>query len=260
LLNAGVSIHSLRAAAPASITHLLERVGEQDMPIHIHIAEQMQEVRDCLAHTGRRPIEWLADALPIDARWQLVHATHTQHSEIEAVAASGAGIVICPSTEGNLGDGLADLPTWLQHGVPMAIGSDSHVCRQWNEELRWLEYGQRMHLQKRNVAASPSTGQSASATRLFEAALAAGGSAARQRKWGLTVGARADMLVLNPHASGLLGISTSHLLDAYVFACDTPAIRDVFVSGQQVIFEGRHARQSAISGQFVQAMQALWQA
>jgi formimidoylglutamate deiminase len=260
LLNAGVSIHSLRAAAPASITELLERVGERDMPIHIHIAEQMQEVRDCLAHTGKRPIEWLADALPIDARWQLVHATHTQPAEIEAVAASGAGIVICPSTEGNLGDGLADLPTWLQHGVPMAIGSDSHVCRQWNEELRWLEYGQRMHLQKRNVAASPSTGQSASATRLFEAAISAGGRAAGQKHWGLTVGARADMLVLNPLASGLLGIPASHLLDAYVFACDIPAIRDVFVAGQQVIFEGRHAQQSAISGQFVQAMQALWQA
>ena len=259
LLNAGVSIHSLRAAAPASITHLLERVGDKDMPIHIHIAEQMQEVRDCLAHTGKRPIEWLADALPLDARWQLVHATHTQHTEIEAVAASGAGIVICPSTEGNLGDGLADLSAWLQHGVPMAIGSDSHVCRQWNEELRWLEYGQRMHLQKRNVAASPSTGQSATAARLFEAALAAGGRAAGQKDWGLTVGARADLLVLNPQASGLLGIPSSHVLDACVFACDTPAIRDVFVAGQQVIFDGQHAQQDAISGQFMQAMQALWQ-
>jgi formimidoylglutamate deiminase len=95
---------------------------------------------------------------------------------------------------------------------------------------------------------------------LFEAAISAGGRAAGQKHWGLTVGARADMLVLNPLASGLLGIPTSHLLDAYVFACDIPAIRDVFVAGQQVIFEGRHAQQSAISGQFVQAMQALWQA
>jgi formimidoylglutamate deiminase len=259
LVNAGVSIHSLRAAAPASITELLERVGERDIPIHIHIAEQMQEVRDCLAHTSRRPIEWLADALPIDARWQLVHATHTQHAEIEAVAASGAGIVICPSTEGNLGDGLADLPTWLQHGVPMAIGSDSHVCRQWNEELRWLEYGQRMHVQKRNVAASPTTGQSATAARLFEAAISAGGTAAGQKKWGLTVGARADMLVLNPQASGLLGIPSSHVLDAYVFACDAPAIRDVFVAGQQVISHGKHGQEDVIAQRFVRAMQTLWQ-
>ena len=260
LLSAGVSIHSLRAASPASITALLERVGDTDLPIHIHIAEQMQEVRDCLAHTGKRPIEWLADALPLDARWQLVHATHTQPAEIGAVAASGAGIVICPSTEGNLGDGLADLPAWLQHGVPMAIGSDSHVCRQWNEELRWLEYGQRMHLQKRNVAAAPAQDQSATAARLFEAALSAGAQAAGQKSWGLTAGARADMLVLNPQAAGLLGIPASHLLDACVFACDSAPLRDVFVAGRQVITRGQHAQQETIATQFVQAMQTLSQA
>jgi formimidoylglutamate deiminase len=257
LLNAGVCIHSLRAAAPASITQLLERVGAQDMPIHIHIAEQMQEVRDCLAHTGKRPIDWLTESLPIDARWQLVHATHTQAAEIEAVAASGAGIVICPSTEGNLGDGLADLSAWLQHGVPMAIGSDSHVCRQWNEELRWLEYGQRMQLQRRNVATSPAAGQTATAARLFDAALAAGGQAAGQKQWGLTEGARADMLVLDLQASGLLGIPNSHLLDATVFACDSAPLRDVYVAGEQVIANGRHAQQDAIAERFVQAMHGL---
>ena len=257
LVNAGVSIHSLRAAAPASIAGLLDSAGNTDMPIHIHIAEQMQEVRDCLAHTGKRPIEWLCDALPLDARWQLVHATHTKPEEIEAVAASGAGIVICPSTEGNLGDGFADLSNWLHSEVPMAIGSDSHVCRQWNEELRWLEYGQRMLLQKRNVSANPSNGQPATAARLFEAALVAGGQAAGQKQWGLKTGARADMLVLNTQAGGLLGVPSSHVLDALVFACDIPAIRDVFVAGQQVIAEGRHAQQDAISADFFSAMQVL---
>jgi formimidoylglutamate deiminase len=258
LVNAGVSIHSLRAASPASITALLERVGDTDLPIHIHIAEQMQEVRDCLAHTGKRPIEWLTDTLPMDARWQLVHATHTQPTEIEAVAASGAGIVICPSTEGNLGDGLADLPAWLQHGVPMALGSDSHVCRQWHEELRWLEYGQRMHVQKRNVAAAPAQGQPATAARLFEVALAAGGQAAGQTRWGLAAGARADMLVLDSATNGLLGIPASHVLDACVFACDRAPIRDVFVAGHQVIDQGRHAQQTAVAAQFSRAMDNLW--
>ncbi|WP_342618083.1 formimidoylglutamate deiminase [Rhodoferax sp. GW822-FHT02A01] len=257
LVNAGVSVHSLRAASPASITRLLEQVGDSDMPIHIHIAEQMQEVRDCLAHTGKHPIAWLCDALPLDARWQLVHATHTEPAEIETVAASGAGIVICPSTEGNLGDGFADLPHWLQHGVPMAIGSDSHVCRQWNEELRWLEYGQRMRLQQRNVAASPATGQSATAGRLLEAALSAGGQAAGQKRWGLQNGARADMLVLNPRASGLLGIPSSHTLDAYVFACDTPAIDAVYVAGQQVVAQGRHLRGEPLARDFLEAMNGL---
>ncbi len=257
LVNAGVAIHSLRAATPTSITRLLDRVGDADLPIHIHIAEQMQEVRECLAHTGKRPIEWLADALPLDARWQLVHATHTKPEEIEAVAASGAGIVICPSTEGNLGDGFADLGHWLQCEVPMAIGSDSHVCRQWNEELRWLEYGQRMLLQKRNVSANPAGGQPATAARLFEAALSAGGQAAGQKLWGLTAGARADMLVLNPQASGLLGIPASHTLDAYVFACDTPALRDVFVAGRQCISLGHHGAQDSIAARYVEAMAEL---
>jgi formimidoylglutamate deiminase len=257
LLNAGVAIHSLRAAAPASITQLLQQIGDADLPIHIHIAEQMQEVRDCLTHTGKRPIAWLADSLPIDARWQLVHATHAQAAEIEAVAASGAGIVICPSTEGNLGDGLADLPAWWQQGVPMAIGSDSQVCRQWHEELRWLEYGQRLHLQRRNVAAHPGGGQPATAARLFEAARSAGGQAAGQQRWGLTPGARADLLVLDRSSPGLLGIPGSHVLDATVFACDKAPVREVYVAARRVIAAGRHARQDAIAAQFVRAMEAL---
>lgn len=257
LLNAGIALHSLRAAAPDSIAQLLQRVGDADMPIHIHIAEQMQEVRDCLAHTGLRPIEWLARNVALDARWQLVHATHAQAAEIEAVAGSGAGIVICPSTEGNLGDGLADLPGWWQHSVPMAIGSDSHVCRQWHEELRWLEYGQRLQLQRRNVAANPSQGQPATAARLFDAALVAGGQAAGQPLWGLRVGARADLLVLDRHAPGLLGVPISHALDATVFACDAAPLRDVYVAGRCVIAQGRHAQQEAIAAQFVQALSGL---
>jgi formimidoylglutamate deiminase len=258
LLNAGVSIHSLRAASPTSIRCLLQHVADTDMPIHIHMAEQTQEVRDCLAHTGQRPIAWLCDQLPLDARWQLVHATHTEVPEIEAVARSGAGIVICPSTEGNLGDGLADLSAWLSHGVPMAIGSDSHVSRQWAEELRWLEYGQRLGLQRRNVAASPAT-EPATAARLFNAALQAGGQAAGQQKWGLQIGARADMLVLDTQTPGLLGVPLSHTLDALVFATNSAAIRDVYVAGQCVVRDGKHAQGEYIAAAFERVMQALWE-
>ena len=124
-------------------------------PMHIHVAEQTAEVDDCLAATGCRPIEWLARHAPLDARWQLVHATHSVPAEIDAVAARGAGVVLCPSTEANLGDGLSDLPGWLAAGVPLAIGSDSQVTRAWPEELRWLEYGQRLGLRRRNVSAAP---------------------------------------------------------------------------------------------------------
>ena len=257
LLNAGVAIHSLRAASADSIRVLLRLVGDTSQPIHIHVAEQTQEVDDCLQATGQRPIKWLCQELPLDARWQLVHATHANIDEIAAVAAKGAAIVICPSTEGNLGDGLTDLPGWLQHGVPMAIGSDSHVTRNWPEELRWLEYGQRLLRRQRNVAASPAQ-QPATAARLFDAALSAGGAAAGQKQWGLVRGARADALVFDTEASALLGLPPSHHLDALVFAAAEPAFVEVLVAGNVVMRHGRHAQQDRISADFQAAMLALW--
>ncbi|HXF47237.1 MAG TPA: amidohydrolase family protein, partial [Burkholderiaceae bacterium] len=126
LVNAGLAIHSLRAARPQSIARLCELAFGWDGPIHIHVAEQTTEVDQCLAATGARPIEWLARERLLDARWNLVHATHTTRAEIDAVARSGAAVVLCPSTEANLGDGLTDLPAWLAAGVPLSIGSDSH--------------------------------------------------------------------------------------------------------------------------------------
>lgn len=257
LVNAGVALHSLRAASAESIDTLLAQVGDADMPIHIHVAEQMQEVRDCLAATGQRPIAWLGQRWAMDTRWQLVHATHTEQAEIDAVARGGAGMVICPSTEGNLGDGFADLPAWLAAGVPMALGSDSHVGRQWAEELRWLEYGQRLRLQQRNVAAAP-TQQPATAARLFNVALHAGGPAAGQALWGLTRGARADALVLDVQTPGLLGVPASHQLDALVFASQGAAFQEVWVAGRRVIHQGRHVAQDRIASAFGQVMQALW--
>jgi formimidoylglutamate deiminase len=143
-------------------------VADDDGPIHIHIAEQTAEVDDCLAATGQRPIEWLARQVPLDARWHLVHATHAQPAEMDAVARAGASIVICPSTEANLGDGLTDLPGWLARHTVQSIGSDSHVSRSWADELRLLEYGQRLALRQRNVAAAPELGIDATAARLFD--------------------------------------------------------------------------------------------
>jgi formimidoylglutamate deiminase len=253
-----VAIHSLRAAPESSIDTLLATFASDDLPIHIHIAEQMQEVHDCLKATGKRPIQWLCDRHAPDARWQLVHATHAQSNEIDAVARSGAGIVLCPSTEGNLGDGFPDLPAWLQAGVPMAIGSDSHVSRQWPEELRWLEYGQRALLQRRNVAANPSLYHGSTAASLLQSALSAGGQAAGHALWGLQTGARADALVVDVHAPGMLGIPTDQTLDALVFAAGGLAFKDVYVAGQKVISEGSHAAQTCIAERFATTMDALW--
>jgi formimidoylglutamate deiminase len=255
-VDAGVAIHSLRAAAPASIQTLAQALDGDAAPIHIHIAEQTAEVDDCVAATGARPIEWLLRELPVDERWQLVHATHATPGEIDGVAHRGAGVVICPSTEGNLGDGFCDLPRWLASGAPLSTGTDSHVGRALNEELRWLEYGQRLRLQQRNVAARPGASDGATAARLFDRTLAGGAAAAGFRRWGLEVDARADLAVLDDSAAGLAGVPGSHTLDAWTFATNSPAVRETWVSGRrQWRAEDRH---ESAEEAFHDAMQTLW--
>ena len=251
-VRAGLAIHSLRAAAPDSMHALSQALRGDDGPIHIHIAEQTSEVDDCRAATGARPIEWLAKELPLDARWQLVHATHATPQEIRAVAATGAGVVLCPGTEGNLGDGLCDLPGWLAAGVPLSLGSDSHVTRQWPEELRWLEYGQRLALRRRNVAADATT-QPATAARLWQAVLEGGRAAAGLAQWGLAVGARADLLVVDRQDSALRGLPAEHVLDGLVFAAPARPFARVMVAGRWV-----GAGTAAAADAFEATMHSLW--
>lgn len=255
-LTSGVAIHSLRAATPDAIARLVAPLG--DVPIHIHVAEQTGEVADCLTATGERPVEWLTRHAALDARWQLVHATQSTPVEIDSVARTGAGVVFCPTTEANLGDGLADLPRWLAAGVPLSIGSDSQVTRSWCDELRTVEYGQRLHLKQRNVAASPDQGESATAARLLERALCGGGVAAGFKRWGLVPGARADLLVLDTSDSSLLGAPPSHLLDSLVFSTPGRPFRDVMVGGRWVLRDHRHPQAAEIARRFVEAMQTLW--
>ncbi|MGQ3051401.1 MAG: formimidoylglutamate deiminase [Roseateles sp.] len=252
-VNAGVALHSLRGAAPQDITRLQSLVGAADLPIHIHVAEQTLEVADCLKATGMRPLQWLAEAGHLDPRWQLVHATHADPADIEAVARSGAGIVICPGTEANLGDGLCDLPGWLQAGVPLTVGSDSQVTRGWVEELRWLEYGQRLALRQRNVAAAPGS-QPSSAARLFDAAVAGGARAAGFSAWGLTPGARADALVLNRDADALRGLPDEALLDAVVFGSNGSPWQSVWVAGRARPWRAPQR----VGDAFEAAMRELW--
>ncbi len=249
LVSAGVAVHSLRAARPESIAALAEA---STGPLHVHVAEQTAEVDDCLAATGLRPIEWLARHAALDARWQLVHATQALPAEIEAVAARGAGVVLCPATEANLGDGLADLPGWLAAGVPLSLGSDSQVARAWPEELRWLEYGQRLVRRERNVAAAPGA-EPASAARLFERVRAGGAPAAGFARWGLESGARADLLVVDVADDALRGLPASHLLDGLVFAAPARPFTRVMVAGQW-----RATRHAASGARFEAAMRALW--
>ncbi|MCR5868406.1 formimidoylglutamate deiminase [Aquincola sp. J276] len=258
LVNAGLALHSLRAAAPESIHRLRALAADFSGPLHIHVAEQTAEVDDCLAATGQRPIEWLAAQDLLDGRWQLVHATHTVPAEIDAVARSGAGAVICPSTEANLGDGLADLPGWLAAGVKLTLGSDSHVTRDWREELRLLEYGQRLARRQRNVSAAPTQGQPATAERLWQRMQAGSGAAAGFSHWGLQPGARADLLVIDEADDALRGLPPTHLLDALVFSSPTTAWRDVMVAGRWVLQAGRHAQAEAVAQRFEEVMVQLW--
>ncbi|MDQ2778443.1 MAG: formimidoylglutamate deiminase [Pseudomonadota bacterium] len=253
LLNAGLVLHSLRAAGADAVRQVA--TTDFDGPIHIHVAEQIAEVEDCLLATGHRPIGWLAQAGVLDPRWQLVHATHATRAEIDAVAESGAGVVICPATEGNLGDGFCDLPAWLQAGVQLAIGSDSHATRDWREELRWLDYGQRLQHRRRGVAASAA--QPASAERLWTGALAAGATAAGFTRWGLVEGARADLLVTDPQDDVLRGVPPSRTLDALVYSSPGRAWGDVMVAGRWVLQGGRHAQATAVAERFQLAMVEL---
>ncbi len=264
VLHSGVALHSLRAVAPESILALLNAIPA-DSPVHIHIAEQMIEVNECVAQNGTTPIAWALENLPVNQRWHLAHATHATAQELQGIARSGASVVICPSTEANLGDGLFDFSAYQHAAGIWSIGSDSHVTRSASEELRWLEYGQRLRHQARNVAAGH-TGysghagqQTETASVLFASALKGGAAAAGLPLRGLQVGERADFVVLDKLASPLLGVSLSHLLDAWLFSSDTAAcVREVYVAGERVIAEGRHAHEPRVAQEFTRVMRSLW--
>jgi len=256
-LQVGVALHSLRAATPQAIERL--RRDADTGPIHIHVAEQQREVDDCLAATGLRPIQWLLQHAAPDPRWHLVHATHATAAEIAGVAACGAGVVLCPSTEANLGDGVADLPAWLDRGVGITLGSDSNVTRSGPEEVRLLEYSQRLLRRLRCVAAAPQRGEPSTAARLWRCVTEAGAGAAGLERWGLQVGARADLLVVDTAASALLGIPPAHLLDAMIFSSPARPFRDVLVAGRWVVRDHHHEAAAAIAARFAATLDELWQ-
>ena len=259
LTNAGVAIHSLRAVPPGALDEVAQAAVDADLPLHIHVAEQEQEVMDCIAHTGRRPLEWLlARAAPAE-RWNLVHATHANRAELADARTAGAAVVLCPATEANLGDGVFDLPAYA--GGIWSIGSDSHVNRAWPLELQTLEYMQRAALRRRNVAARCMPSAS-SATALYEAALAGGRQATACALGGIAPGNRADFLVLDGGAQSLAGVPDRHLLDALVFSTPGAGFAEVHVAGRRVI-STRGQEACATSGmpelkrEFIAAMRAL---
>lgn len=257
----GLALHSLRAVPPAALAEALAFADTAiaGAPIHIHIAEQTGEVDDCLAWSGRRPVDWLLDEVKVDERWCLVHATHVTPGETERLAGSGAVVALCPSTEGNLGDGLFPLPHFLEVRGRLAIGSDSHVTVDPFEELRWLEYGQRLLARRRSIAASeavPSPG-----ALLFGAALAGGAQAAGRPVGSLAVGRRADILVVDPDHPALAVPAGDALLDTLVFHSRArEALVRVMAGGAWVAERGEHREGARIGTAFGRAAQTLREA
>lgn len=248
----GIAPHSLRAVTPEELRDLaaLYKAG----PVHIHVAEQVKEVDDCVAWSGARPVEWLLQNADVDARWCLVHATHTTEEELRGIAGRGAVAGLCPVTEANLGDGIFDAQPFLTCGGRLGVGSDSNVSVNAADELRMLEYSQRFKRLSRNVLAGegqPSTGRS-----LFELAHA-GGHQASGTRGGIEAGAPADLIAFDsavlPEASG----GGDRLLDAWIFRNLPGAVSDVWRRGARVVQGGRHVRRAEIEARYRAALKRL---
>jgi len=248
----GVAPHSLRAVTPEELG-ALEGLGSAG-PVHIHIAEQMREVEGCIAWSGRRPVEWLLDHARVDARWCLVHATHMTEGETRALAASGAVAGLCPITEANLGDGLFPAPAFLAAGGAFGVGSDSNVRIDMSEELRLLEYGQRLTARGRNLlAAGPGRATGAD----LHAGALAGGARALGVADGLAEGLNADIVSLDLDHPSLAAADADRLLDGLIFSAGREAIDCVWRGGAQVVTGGRHRDRAAIAARYRAALARL---
>jgi len=237
----GVAPHSLRA------------VGERDLisyaahfptgPIHIHLAEQMAEVEEVTEHYGVRPVQWAVEHMGLDARWCLIHCTQMLPHETTALAQSGAVAGLCPITESNLGDGIFDAVRWMAQSAPLAIGSDSNVRIALSEEMRTLDYSQRLRDRSRAPLA---TQDASSGRRLFEA-VATGGAKAIQRDSGAIVpGKWADLMALDEQSIHVAGHAGDSILDAWIFAGDDRLVTDVWSAGRHMVEGGRHIHRAQI--------------
>jgi formimidoylglutamate deiminase len=253
----GLAPHSLRAVTPESLAEALEGLRALDplAPVHIHVSEQIREVEDCLDWSGRRPVAWLLSEVEVDARLCLIHATHMDAAETSGLAASGAVAGLCPATEANLGDGLFPAPPYMEAGGAWGIGSDSHVSVSPVEELRWLEYGQRLVLHRRNVL-RPADGGHVGGY-LYRSALKGGAQALGRPLGAFAPGRRADLVVLDGQAPTLTGKTGEALLDALIFAGNANPVRDVMVGGKWQVRDGAHRAEAEASQAYRAALAAL---
>lgn len=255
--NIGIAPHSLRAVDKEAIIAAVKHVRALDdkAPIHIHIAEQQQEVNDCLQHYSKRPVQWLLDNIELDEHWCLIHATHINEQEQQGIVASKAIAGICPTTEANLGDGVFPTSEFLALNGTFAIGSDSHISVNPIEELRWLEYVQRLTKQQRALLAAtetPSVGQN-----LWQKAARGGAQSTNSNTGTLALGKQADLLVLDEQQTRLFANNHQHLLDSVIFASQKNIIKGVMVNGIWVVQNGQHAHQQSSADNFAKLLTKL---
>ncbi|WP_424123096.1 formimidoylglutamate deiminase [Roseiarcus sp.] len=248
----GVAPHSLRAVTPRELSDVIA-LGA-DGPIHIHVAEQLKEVEDCVAWSGARPVRWLLDHAAVDDRWCLVHATHMDEAETRDAANSRAVAGLCPITEANLGDGVFNAQQFLRHRGRFGVGSDSNVSIGVAAELRQLEYAQRLHARARNILASPS---GSSGRAMLDAACFGGSQALMRRSGQLATGAIADIVTLSADHPTLVGKMGDQILDAWIFSAGNDAVDCVWSAGRKVVVDGRHVSRDPIGSKFKATMRRL---
>lgn len=248
----GIAPHSLRAVAPQDIVRAPDLA--RDGPVHMHLAEQAAEVEEVQGAYGRRPVEWLLENTPVDENWCLIHCTRMEPHETIGLAATGAVAGLCPITESSLGDGIFDGVRWLQAGGRIAVGSDSNIRISLSEELRTLEYSQRLRDHSRAALATPdhSTGR-----RLFEAVCTGGAQAAGRDSGRIEQGRLADLTALDDSHINMAGQDGDALLDCYIFAGDDRMVRDVWSAGRHLVRDGRHHARASITAAYVRALDTL---
>ena len=265
----GWAIHSLRAVHPEAIGEMVEIVpglaeGRDGPVVHIHVAEEEREAEECRALHGAGPVEWLLGSVPVDRRWCLVHATQASARELSEVARVGAVVGLCPATEANLGDGLFPLPDFVRAGGRFGVGTDSHVARSAAEELRILDYGQRLAARSRSPVWGDTVGRAVKGS-----ALAGAGGALLARAWEdgcralgwmagrVARGRRADLVVLDAEHPALVGRDGPQLLDSWVFSGSDSPVRDVMVGGRWVVRDGRHRREEEVGRRYATTVRRL---
>jgi formimidoylglutamate deiminase len=257
LLRLGIAPHSVRAVDALLLGEMVEAGTRFDptMPIHMHLSEQTGEVAECLETHGTTPLAWVSDLVPIDARWCFIHSTHLTGLEMRSLAKTGASIGLCPTTEANLGDGIFDFVPWFEGRGPWGIGGDSHVSVSPFEELRALEYSQRLRMRVRVVASEEAAPDVAA--NLWSGAASGGARAVGQPVGALVPGRRADFVILDKDDVDFEALLAPAQLGVAMFSGNSNRVRDVYVGGRKIVDQGRHAMEDEAASAFRRSLRRL---